>query len=76
MLCDQDVLKISDFGLSNAIVDQDTLLQTHCGSEKYAAPEIMGSSAEYKGAPIDIWYFLLVHVLVIYWVVGSAGARA
>jgi serine/threonine protein kinase len=51
----QDVLKISDFGLSNAIVDQDTLLQTHCGSEKYAAPEIMGSSAEYKGAPIDIW---------------------
>jgi hypothetical protein len=55
LLGQQDVLKISDFGLSNAIVDSHTLLKTHCGSEKYAAPEIMGSSAAYTGPPIDIW---------------------
>ena len=51
----QDTLKISDFGLSNAITSYDALLKTHCGSEKYAAPEIMGSSAAYCGPPVDIW---------------------
>jgi len=51
----EDTLKISDFGLSNSLIDDETLLKTHCGSEKYAAPEIMGSSAEYLGPPTDIW---------------------
>jgi serine/threonine protein kinase len=51
----EDMLKISDFGLSNSLLDTETLLNTHCGSEKYAAPEIMGSSAAYLGPPTDIW---------------------
>lgn len=51
----ENTLKISDFGLSNAIASFDALLKTHCGSEKYAAPEIMGSSAEYRGTPVDVW---------------------
>eukprot|EP00656_Telonema_subtile_P011018 TRINITY_DN153_c0_g1_i2.p1 TRINITY_DN153_c0_g1~~TRINITY_DN153_c0_g1_i2.p1 ORF type:complete len:370 (-),score=83.88 TRINITY_DN153_c0_g1_i2:136-1245(-) len=51
----ENLLKISDFGLSNSLIDSETLLKTHCGSEKYAAPEIMGSSAEYLGPPTDIW---------------------
>merc|ERR1711977_767282 len=46
LLGKENTLKISDFGLSNAISSFDALLKTHCGSEKYAAPEIMGSSAE------------------------------
>jgi len=55
LLGKEDTLKISDFGLSNAITSYDALLKTHCGSEKYAAPEIMGSSAAYCGPPVDIW---------------------
>merc|ERR1712036_6483 len=52
LLGKENTLKISDFGLSNAISSFDALLKTHCGSEKYAAPEIMGSSAEYRGTPV------------------------
>eukprot|EP00658_Telonema_sp_P-2_P054102 TRINITY_DN4301_c0_g1_i12.p1 TRINITY_DN4301_c0_g1~~TRINITY_DN4301_c0_g1_i12.p1 ORF type:complete len:376 (+),score=96.60 TRINITY_DN4301_c0_g1_i12:147-1274(+) len=55
LLGKEGILKISDFGLSNSLVDMETLLNTHCGSEKYAAPEIMGSSAAYLGPPSDIW---------------------
>jgi len=55
LLGKEDMLKISDFGLSNAITSYDALLKTHCGSEKYAAPEIMGSSDAYRGPPVDIW---------------------
>eukprot|EP00657_Telonema_sp_P-1_P003043 TRINITY_DN1714_c0_g1_i1.p1 TRINITY_DN1714_c0_g1~~TRINITY_DN1714_c0_g1_i1.p1 ORF type:complete len:164 (+),score=18.16 TRINITY_DN1714_c0_g1_i1:179-670(+) len=47
-------LKISDFGLA-ACGPASTLLQTHCGSEKYAAPEVMGSSRPYVGRPADVW---------------------
>jgi len=55
LLASGEQLKISDFGLSNIIADMSALLKTHCGSEKYAAPEIMQTSDPYVGPPIDIW---------------------
>lgn len=48
-------LKISDFGLSNILSSPESLLETHCGSEKYAAPEVMQTTAAYSGPPVDIW---------------------
>lgn len=55
LLGDKEVLKISDFGLSNIISSREQLLGTHCGSEKYAAPEVMQTTDAYRGPPVDIW---------------------
>ena len=48
-------LKISDFGLSYLVSTPDQRLQTHCGSEKYAAPELLQSRDPYIGPPVDVW---------------------
>ena len=42
-----------DFGLSNA-AKPGGLLQTHCGSPEYAAPELFIPGREY-GAEVDVW---------------------
>lgn len=55
LLTHNEDIKISDFGLSNIVTDMNQLLKTHCGSEKYAAPEIMNSGDAYVGPPIDVW---------------------
>lgn len=68
LLGDQDVLKISDFGLSNIILTPEQMLQTHCGSEKYAAPEVMQTTAPYVGPPVDIWSC----GVILYIMVGGA----
>jgi len=68
LLGDQDVLKISDFGLSNIILTPGQMLQTHCGSEKYAAPEVMQSTDPYVGPPVDIWSC----GVILYIMVGGA----
>ncbi|WFD26667.1 tRNA (cytidine(32)/guanosine(34)-2'-O)-methyltransferase [Malassezia nana] len=47
------LLKITDFGLAR-FVNEGQLLETRCGSEEYAAPElIMGK--KYDGRKTDIW---------------------
>ena len=43
----------ADFGLSNA-AKPGALLQTHCGSPEYAAPELFIPGREY-GAEVDVW---------------------
>ena len=43
----------SDFGLSNA-QRPGSLLQTHCGSPEYAAPELFIPGREY-GPEVDVW---------------------
>lgn len=63
-----DVLKISDFGLSSILTTTGQLLQTHCGSEKYAPPEIMQNTNPYHGPPIDIW----ASAVILYIMVGGA----
>lgn len=44
---------ISDFGLSNA-QKAGALLQTHCGSPEYAAPELFIPGRQY-GPEVDVW---------------------
>lgn len=68
LLGEADVLKISDFGLSNIILTPGQMLQTHCGSEKYAAPEVMQTTDPYVGPPVDIWSC----GVILYIMVGGA----
>jgi len=68
LLGDNDVLKISDFGLSNIILTPGQMLQTHCGSEKYAAPEVMQTTDPYVGPPVDMWST----GVILYIMVGGA----
>ena len=46
-------LKVVDFGLSNFITP-GKLLETHCGSYHYTAPEVMDGGG-YTGPSSDIW---------------------
>lgn len=68
LLGPNDQLKISDFGLSNIIMSPTQMLKTHCGSEKYAAPEIMQNTDPYMGKPIDVWSC----GVILYIMVGGA----
>ena len=43
----------ADFGLSNVQLP-GSLLQTHCGSPEYAAPELFIPGREY-GPEVDVW---------------------
>jgi serine/threonine protein kinase len=43
-----DCLKVADFGLSNKMVDGQSLM-TSCGSPNYAAPEVI-QGQNYDGA--------------------------
>ncbi|KAI3723168.1 hypothetical protein L2E82_34573 [Cichorium intybus] len=47
-----DVLKVSDFGLSQQL--EDGTLRTVCGTPNYVAPEVLTVKG-YNGAPCDIW---------------------
>jgi serine/threonine protein kinase len=50
------LIKITDFGLSRFISPSSPLLHTRCGSEAYAAPElIINSSAGYDARETDSW---------------------
>lgn len=40
-------VKISDFGLSKVIDNQDTMLKTFCGTLLYCAPEVFSKYPEY-----------------------------
>ncbi|KAI8148236.1 kinase-like domain-containing protein [Fennellomyces sp. T-0311] len=61
-------LKVTDFGLARVIDPNDPILTTRCGSEEYAAPEIVQSMG-YDGRQTDTWalgvilYALLVGYL-------------
>lgn len=48
------LLKLTDFGLSRFVDPQDPLLTTRCGSESYAAPEII-TGKKYDGRDTDAW---------------------
>eukprot|EP01004_Peranema_trichophorum_P009927 NODE_867_length_2289_cov_45.612188_g741_i0.p1 GENE.NODE_867_length_2289_cov_45.612188_g741_i0~~NODE_867_length_2289_cov_45.612188_g741_i0.p1 ORF type:complete len:462 (-),score=68.90 NODE_867_length_2289_cov_45.612188_g741_i0:851-2236(-) len=49
----QENIKLTDFGMSNLIKD-DQLLETSCGSPHYAAPEII-QGRKYDGTKSDVW---------------------
>jgi tRNA (cytidine32/guanosine34-2'-O)-methyltransferase len=50
----QPFIKITDFGLSRFISPSSPLLQTRCGSESFAAPEII-MGKPYDGRDTDSW---------------------
>ncbi|ORX49880.1 kinase-like protein [Hesseltinella vesiculosa] len=50
----QPHLKITDFGLARVIDPHSPILHTRCGSEEYAAPEIVQSKG-YDGRQTDTW---------------------
>ncbi|KAI9027307.1 kinase-like domain-containing protein [Phycomyces nitens] len=50
----QPILKVTDFGLARVVDPQGPQLQTRCGSEEYAAPEIV-QSLGYDGRLTDTW---------------------
>lgn len=58
LLLDEDqILKISDFGLSATLQtgdDNSRLLHTTCGTPNYVAPEVL-SDKGYEGTCADIW---------------------
>ena len=47
-------MKLTDFGLSRFVDPDNPLLTTRCGSESYAAPEIVMGS-QYDGRHTDAW---------------------
>ena len=42
------VVKLSDFGLSKVVKDQETFLKTFCGTLLYCAPEVYPDYERYK----------------------------
>jgi calcium/calmodulin-dependent protein kinase I len=46
-------LKVTDFGLSKIMVNQQTLLRTQCGTPAYVAPEVL--FGEGYGPEVDMW---------------------
>ncbi|KAI9757154.1 MAG: hypothetical protein M1815_001995 [Lichina confinis] len=53
------VVTLTDLGLSRRIEPQKPLLQTRCGSEDYAAPELLMGEA-YDGRQTDAWALAVV----------------
>ncbi|KAH9813754.1 kinase-like domain-containing protein [Melampsora americana] len=50
----EPMIKLTDFGLSRFIDLEGSLLSTRCGSEEYAAPELILGKA-YDGRKTDVW---------------------
>ena len=62
---DQIILKITDFGLARVVDPESPLLTTRCGSEEYAAPEIVQSKG-YDGRKTDVWALgIILYALLV-----------
>lgn len=49
------LIKLTDFGLSRFVDMSSPLLTTRCGSEAYAAPELVMRGGRYDGRDTDAW---------------------
>ena len=59
------LIKLTDFGLSRFINPASPLLQTRCGSESFAAPEIM-TGRQYDGRQTDAWAMgVVLYALIV-----------
>lgn len=63
LLTEDNVLKISDFGLSTSL-ENDRLTSTICGSPIYMAPEIIGSNI--YGVKADLWSVGIIIYQLVY----------
>lgn len=57
---------VADFGMAKVVTDT-VLLQTFCGSLKYAAPEVFPSHSSGHGPLVDIWS---LGIIVFEWIYG------
>ncbi|CAG8603971.1 27393_t:CDS:2 [Dentiscutata erythropus] len=58
-------IKLTDFGLARFINPKSPLLTTRCGSEEYAAPELISASS-YDGRKTDIWSLgIILYALLV-----------
>ncbi|KAG0143662.1 hypothetical protein CROQUDRAFT_48471 [Cronartium quercuum f. sp. fusiforme G11] len=61
----EPMIKITDFGLSRFIDFSSPLLTTRCGSEEYAAPELI-LGKQYDGRRTDVWALgVVIYALII-----------
>jgi serine/threonine protein kinase len=61
----QEIVKVTDFGLSR-IVQDNTMMDTWCGSLAYSAPEVLVQEP-YLGPQADIWGLgIILYMLVCY----------
>lgn len=59
------ILKVTDFGLARVIDPDSPILTTRCGSEEYAAPEIVQSKG-YDGRLTDTWALgIILYALLV-----------
>lgn len=72
-------IKLTDFGLSRLIDASNPMLETRCGSEEYAAPELIMGKA-YDGRKTDAWALGIVLYAVLTgflpFIEGAGGGRA
>ncbi|KAI8371684.1 kinase-like domain-containing protein [Radiomyces spectabilis] len=62
---DQPHLKVTDFGLARVVDPASPMLQTRCGSEEYAAPEIV-QNLGYDGRLTDTWALgIILYALLV-----------
>lgn len=58
-------IKVTDFGLARVIDPASPILTTRCGSEEYAAPEIV-QSLGYDGRRTDTWALgIILYALLV-----------
>ncbi|XP_046861097.1 serine/threonine-protein kinase BRSK2-like isoform X2 [Xenia sp. Carnegie-2017] len=68
LLDEKNNIKVADFGMASLQVDDNSMLETSCGSPHYACPEVV-KGIKYDGRKADIWscgvilYALVVGVL-------------
>ncbi|CAI2165467.1 2684_t:CDS:2 [Funneliformis geosporum] len=59
------IIKLTDFGLAKFINKSSPILTTRCGSEEYAAPELI-SGNPYDGRKTDIWSLgIILYALLV-----------
>lgn len=58
-------IKLTDFGLARFIDPADPVLTTRCGSEEYAAPELL-MGQPYDGRSTDIWALgIILYIMLV-----------
>ncbi len=56
LISEDDILKISDFGVSIIITEDDDLIPCNIGPATYTPPEVKYSEdTHYHGKPADMW---------------------
>jgi calcium/calmodulin-dependent protein kinase I len=67
LLCSENeegvVIKIADFGLSKAFAN-GSMLETHCGTPDYAAPEVLRMEGTYDKS-VDLWSMGVITYVVL-----------